>query len=120
MQFGKIHGLALIALGAVLPCIQAMLYLAPKEVSGGAIETSISKTEHKTNPVRGNPWRCIPNRRYGHLFYDAASRRTRCGTRRQVGANILPGLRLGLVEARTAAARIRDAAKVPEMGLCAP
>ena len=53
MQFGKIHGVALIVLGAVLLCIQAMLYLAPKEVSSGATETSISKTEHKTNPMAG-------------------------------------------------------------------
>ena len=53
MQFGKIHVVALIVLGAVLLCIQAMLYLAPKEVSSGATETSISKTEHKTNPVAG-------------------------------------------------------------------
>jgi hypothetical protein len=53
MQFGKIHDVALVVLGAVLLCIQAMLYLAPKEVSSGAIETSISKTEPKTNLVAG-------------------------------------------------------------------
>jgi hypothetical protein len=53
MQFGKIHGVALVILGTVLLCIQAMLYFTPKEVSGGAIETSITKTERKTNPVAG-------------------------------------------------------------------
>jgi hypothetical protein len=53
MQFGKIHGVALVVLGVVLLCIQAMLYLTPREVSSGAIETSITKAEHKTNPLAG-------------------------------------------------------------------
>ena len=53
MQFGKIHGVALLVLGAMLLCIQAMLYFMAKEVSRSAIETSIVKEEHKTNPMAG-------------------------------------------------------------------
>ena len=53
MQFGKIHGLALIVLGAFLLCVQTVLFLAPKEVSSGASGTSTTKTERKTNPLAG-------------------------------------------------------------------
>ncbi len=53
MQFGKIHGVALAVLGIILLCIQVMFYVAPKEVNSGAIESSITKAEHKTNPMAG-------------------------------------------------------------------
>ena len=53
MQFGKIHGLALIALGAFLLCVQTMLFLSPNEVSSGSSGTSTPKAEHKTNPLAG-------------------------------------------------------------------
>jgi len=53
MQFGKIHGVALAVLGAILLGIQAMLYMTPKEVVSGPTESSIPQVEHKTIPVAG-------------------------------------------------------------------
>ena len=53
MQFGKIHGVALAVLGAILLGVQAMLYMAPQKVVSGSTESSIPKVEHKANPVAG-------------------------------------------------------------------
>jgi hypothetical protein len=53
MQFGRIHGVALAVLGAILLSIQAMLYMAPNQVVSGPTESSIPKIEPKTNPVTG-------------------------------------------------------------------
>ena len=53
MQFGKIHGVALAVLGAILLGVQAMLYMAPQKVVSCSTESSIPKVEHKTNPVAG-------------------------------------------------------------------
>jgi hypothetical protein len=53
MQFGKIHGVALAVLGAILLGFQAMLYMTPKQVVSGPTESPIPKVEHKTNPVVG-------------------------------------------------------------------
>jgi uncharacterized membrane protein len=51
MQFGKIHGVALAVLGAILLGIQAMLYMTPKQVVTGATQSSLPNGEHKANPV---------------------------------------------------------------------
>jgi len=53
MQFGKIHGVALVVLGAILLGIQAMLYMTPQKVVSDPIESSIPKVEHKSNPLAG-------------------------------------------------------------------
>ena len=53
MQFGKIHGVALAVLGAILLGVQAMLYMALQKVVSGSTESSIPKVEHKANPVAG-------------------------------------------------------------------
>ena len=53
MQFGKIHGVALAVLGAILLGIQAMLYMTPQKVVSGPAESSTTKVEHKANPVAG-------------------------------------------------------------------
>lgn len=43
MQFGKIHGVALAVLGAILLGFQAMLYMTPKQVVSGPAESAIPK-----------------------------------------------------------------------------
>jgi hypothetical protein len=53
MQFGKIHGVALALLGAILLCIQAILYMAPRQVVRGPTQSSLPNVETKTNPVVG-------------------------------------------------------------------
>jgi hypothetical protein len=44
MQFGKIHGFALIVLGIVLLGIQGVFYMTPTKVIGGP--TAASQAEH--------------------------------------------------------------------------
>jgi hypothetical protein len=53
MQFGKIHGIALAVLGAILLGIQVMFYFAPNKVVTGPTESSMPRKEHITNPVTG-------------------------------------------------------------------
>ena len=53
MQFGKIHGIALAVLGAILLGAQVMFYVTPTKVVSGPAESSTPKVEHKTNPVAG-------------------------------------------------------------------
>jgi hypothetical protein len=53
MQFGKFHGVASAILGTILLGVQAMLYMTPREVVRGPTESSIPKTEQKTNPLIG-------------------------------------------------------------------
>ena len=53
MQFGKLHGVALVVLGAILLSLQALLFMAPRAVVSGATETSMPNVAHKTNPVPG-------------------------------------------------------------------
>jgi hypothetical protein len=53
MQFGRVHGIALVVLGVVLLGFQAMRYMTPKPVVTGPNQSSISQTEHKTNPAVG-------------------------------------------------------------------
>jgi hypothetical protein len=44
MQFGKIQGIALAAIGIILVGIQTLFYMTPKNVIGGP--TAISQMEH--------------------------------------------------------------------------
>ncbi|HWZ97246.1 MAG TPA: hypothetical protein VN025_05740 [Candidatus Dormibacteraeota bacterium] len=54
MQFGRIHGIALAILGALLLAFQTMLFFTtPQRVIPGATESSTPKVERKTNPVPG-------------------------------------------------------------------
>jgi nitrate reductase gamma subunit len=53
MQFGKLHGLALAILGAILLGFQAMLSITPNNLTSGATESSTVKVEHRTIPVAG-------------------------------------------------------------------
>jgi hypothetical protein len=53
MQFGKIHGIALAVLGAILLGLQVMLYLMPTKVFRKPTESSMPKVEHRTIPVAG-------------------------------------------------------------------
>jgi hypothetical protein len=52
-ELGKIHGLALIALGVMLFGLQAMLYMTPKQVVTGPLESSSTKVGHETYPAPG-------------------------------------------------------------------
>ena len=53
MQFGRFHGVALIALGVMLLGLQTMLYMTTKQVVTGQPESSTTKLEHETYPVPG-------------------------------------------------------------------
>jgi hypothetical protein len=54
MQFGRIHGIALAVLGALLLGFQTMLFLTtPQRVVAGTTESATQKVEHETNPVPG-------------------------------------------------------------------
>ena len=53
MQFGKLHGAALVVLGAILLSIQALLFMAPREVPIRPAESSMPNAAQKTNPVSG-------------------------------------------------------------------
>jgi hypothetical protein len=53
MQFGRIHGVALAVLGAILLGVQAMLYLTSPKVLNGTNASSVPAIERKTSPVAG-------------------------------------------------------------------
>jgi hypothetical protein len=53
MQLGKIHGFALIVLGAMLLGLQTMLYMTLKQVVTGPPDFPTTKVEHETYPVPG-------------------------------------------------------------------
>jgi len=53
MQFGKIHGLALAALGIILLGLQVMFSMTANTVTSDATEASMLKVEHRTIPVAG-------------------------------------------------------------------
>ena len=53
MQFGKLHGVALVVLGAILLGLQALLFVAPREVASRPAESSMPNVAHKTNAVSG-------------------------------------------------------------------
>ena len=53
MQFGKLHGVALVVLGAILLGLQALLFIAPREVVSRPAESSMPNAAHKTNLVSG-------------------------------------------------------------------
>jgi UDP-N-acetylmuramyl pentapeptide phosphotransferase/UDP-N-acetylglucosamine-1-phosphate transferase len=53
MQFGKIHGIALAVLGAILLGLQVMRYLTPTKAVREPTESSMPKVEHRTIPVAG-------------------------------------------------------------------
>ena len=53
MQFGRIHGVALAVLGAILLGVQAMLYLTSPGAPGSPGESSVPAIERKTIPVAG-------------------------------------------------------------------
>ena len=53
MQLGKIHGFALIVLGAMLLGLQTMLYMTTKQVVTGPPGFSTTKLERETYPVPG-------------------------------------------------------------------
>jgi hypothetical protein len=52
-ELGKIHGFALIALSVMLFGLQAMLYMTPKQVVTGPLESSSTKVGHETYPAPG-------------------------------------------------------------------
>src|ERR1051325_10610607 len=52
-ELGKIHGFALIALGAILFGLQVMLYMTPKYVVTGNRESPTMKVGHETYPIPG-------------------------------------------------------------------
>ncbi len=53
MLFGKIQGIALVVLGAMLLGVQLMLYMSRKDVRNPPPGSSIQQVEHKTNPLPG-------------------------------------------------------------------
>jgi hypothetical protein len=53
VQFGSLHEIALITLGAILLGLQTMLYMTTKQVVTGQPESSTTKLEHETYPVPG-------------------------------------------------------------------
>ena len=53
MQFGKFHGMVLVALGLVLLGMQVIFYLTPQTMTSGALHAAMPKAEHRTNPAAG-------------------------------------------------------------------
>lgn len=53
MQFGRIHGLALGVLGALLLGFQIMLFMTPKKVVNGGTDSSTPIAKHKSIPAAG-------------------------------------------------------------------
>ena len=52
-ELGKIHGFALIALSVMLFGLQVMLYMTPKQVVTGPLESPTTKVGHETYPAPG-------------------------------------------------------------------
>ena len=53
MQFGRLHGLALAILGAILLGFQAMLLITTNNPTSCATQSSTLKVEHRSIPVAG-------------------------------------------------------------------
>ena len=52
-ELGKIHGFALIVLAVILFGLQGMLYMTPKQIVTGPLESPTTKVGHETYPAPG-------------------------------------------------------------------